>query len=47
MLGVHNCLHADSHKRHGFCYRKKPLHLWEQVKQALGQKGEYRILNIC
>ena len=33
-----NNLHADCHKRHGFCKEKelqKPRHLWQQVKLAL------------
>ena len=36
-----NNLHADCHKRHGFCKEKelqKPRHLWQQVKLALENK---------
>ena len=41
-----NNLHADCHKRHGFCKEKelqKPRHLWQQVKLALckSQCSEY------
>ncbi len=39
-----NNLHADCHKRHGFCEEQepqKPCLLWQQVKLALGIKKRF------
>jgi hypothetical protein len=39
-----NSLHADCHKQHVFCEKKKlqkPRPLWQPVKLALAGKGYY------